>query len=110
MQDGPRHASPPPFAHEAERICAAAFDGLGLRWQYEPRTFTLRVDEEGRVREAVTPDFYLPDLDLYVEVTAMSHRHVSRKNRKLRLLRELYPEIRLEVLYRRHVRALADAA
>ena len=89
------------FAHEAEVECARALDALGVRWAYEPHTFVLSRDEEGRVREAVTPDFHLPDLKLYLEVTAMRQRHVTRKNRKLRRLHETFPEVRCVALYAR---------
>jgi hypothetical protein len=89
------------FAHEAEVECARALDALGVRWTYEPHTFVLSRDAEGRVREAITPDFHLPDLKLYLEVTAMRQRHVTRKNRKLRRLHELHPEVRCVALYAR---------
>ncbi len=89
------------FAHEAEVECARALDALGIRWAYEPHTFVLSRDEEGRIREAITPDFHLPDLRLYLEVTAMRQRHVTRKNRKLRRLQELHPGVRCEALYAR---------
>ncbi len=89
------------FAHEAEVECARALDFLGIRWAYEPHLYVLGRDAQGRVREAVTPDFYLPDLRLYLEVTAMRQRHVTRKNRKLRRLHELHPEVRCYPLYAR---------
>jgi hypothetical protein len=89
------------FAHEAEVECARALDALGIRWAYEPHTFVLSRDAEGRVCEAITPDFHLPDLRLYLEVTAMRQRHVTRKNRKIRRLHELHPGVRCEALYGR---------
>jgi hypothetical protein len=89
------------FAHEAEVECARALDALGIRWAYEPHTFVLSRDEGGCVREAVTPDFHLPDLNLYLEVTAMRQCHVTRKNRKLRRLQEVHPEVRCVALYAR---------
>jgi hypothetical protein len=63
--------------------------------------FVLSRDADGRVREAITPDFHLPDLQLYIEVTAMKQRHVTRKNRKLRRLHELHPGVRCVALYGR---------
>jgi hypothetical protein len=95
------------FAHEAEVECARALDALGVRWEYEPRTFVLSRDADGCVREAVTPDFHLPELNLYLEVTAMRQRHVTRKNRKLRRLHEVHPEIRCVALYARDRERLA---
>ena len=77
------------------------------RWEYEPRTFPLRWDDEGRVVEAVTPDFYLVDLDLYLEITTMRQAHVTRKARKLRELAERYPEVRVKLFVRRDIERLA---
>ena len=78
----------------AELEYAKILDWHGIPWQYEPTTFVLARDEDGRVIEAFTPDFYLPDQDLYLEVTVMKQSLVTRKNRKLRKLRQLYPEVR----------------
>ena len=82
-------------------------DYYGIPWEYEPRTFVLGQDEEGRVTSAFTPDFYLPEQDLYVEVTVMKQSLVTRKNRKLRKLRQLYPEIRIKLFYERDFMRLA---
>jgi hypoxanthine phosphoribosyltransferase len=95
------------FAHPAEHACAALFDYHGLRWEYEPRTFVLRRDERGRPLEAFTPDFYLPDLDLYLEVTTVRADQNSRKRRKLRLLAEIHPGVKVRLFVRRDVEALA---
>jgi hypothetical protein len=97
---------PARFAHAVEREYARLLDYHGVRWKYEPRTFVLERDVDGRVTEAMTPDFYLPDEDLYVEVTVMRQQLVTRKNRKLRKLRERYPEIRVIMLYRRDLERL----
>lgn len=48
-----------------------------------------------------TPDFYLPDFDMYIEVTTMSQKLVTRKNRKVRRLRELYPDLNIKIFYQR---------
>jgi hypothetical protein len=93
------------FAHESERRLAALLDFYGIAWQYEPRTFVLDEDDRG-VRSAFTPDFYLPAFDVYVEVTTLRQKLVTKKNRKARLLRARYPEVRLIVLYQRDVAAL----
>ena len=92
--------SPPNFAHPSEREFAQILDFYGLRWDYEPRSFALRWEGE-RVLEMLTPDFYLPELGLYVELTTMKQSLVTEKNRKLRRMRELYPEINVKLLYRR---------
>jgi hypothetical protein len=99
---------PPRFANEAELECAKLLDFYGVPWQYEPRTFVLERDDEGRVIEAFTPDFYLPEQDLYVEITVMKQSLVTRKNRKLRKLRRLYPDVRVKLFYRRDIERLAQ--
>lgn len=89
------------FAHESEEEFAALLDFYGVRWQYEPRTFPLRQADDGRVIEAFAPDFYLPDLDLYIELTTLKQGLVTDKHRKIRRLRELHPEVQIKLLYRR---------
>ena len=66
-----RGTEPPRFASPAELECAKVLDYYDVAWEYEPRTFVLEEDEKGRVTEAFTPDFYLPEQNLYVEITAM---------------------------------------
>ena len=97
----------PIFANDAERECAQFLDFHGIPWDYEPHTFTLQVDAEGNTLEAFTPDFYLPEQDLYLEVTVMKQSLVTRKNRKLRKLRRLYPEIKIKLFYERDFERLA---
>ena len=99
---------PPRFAHEAEVEYAKILDYHGVPWLYEPRTFVLERDDAGNVTEAFTPDFYLPDQDLYVEVTVMKQSLVTRKNRKLRKLRERYPHVRIKLFYKRDLERLAQ--
>ncbi len=89
------------FAHPSEMVFARLLDFYGIRWQYEPRTFPLGHDENGNISEAFSPDFYLPDSDLYVELTTMKQSLVTKKNRKVRLLRELYPDIKITLLYQK---------
>jgi hypothetical protein len=93
------------FAHESERRLAALLDFYSIEWRYEPRTFILDEDERG-VRAAFTPDFHLPVFDVYVEVTTLRQKLVTKKNRKIRMLRARYPEVRLIVLYQRDMAAL----
>ena len=88
------------FGHPSEREFARILDFYGMRWEYEPTSFLLRKDGD-RVLEMFTPDFHLPELDLYVELTTMKQSLVTRKNRKLRRLRELYPEVNITLLYRK---------
>jgi hypoxanthine phosphoribosyltransferase len=98
---------PAPFAHPAEYEFARVLDFYGIQWQYEPRSFPLRW-EYGHVAEAFTPDFYLPDLNMYVEVTTLKTGLTGEKNRKMRLLKELYPEVNIKLLKKRdYLRLLA---
>src|SRR6266496_3738030 len=97
----------PAFANPAEVECAKILDFYGLEWKYEPRSFVLETDDQGRVIEAFTPDFYLPEQDLYLEVTVMKQSLVTRKNRKIRKLREQYPEIKVKLFNRRDFERLA---
>jgi hypoxanthine phosphoribosyltransferase len=97
----------PHFANQAELECARILDFYGLRWEYEPRSFVLEEDGDGRVLEAFTPDFYLPEQDLYLEVTVMKQSLVTRKNRKIRKLRERYPDVKIKLFTRRDFQRLA---
>jgi hypoxanthine phosphoribosyltransferase len=101
-------SEPPRFANQAEFECARILDYYRIPWQYEPTSFVLARNEEGHVTEAFTPDFYLPEQDLYLEITVMKQSLVTRKNRKLRKIRELYPHIRVKLFYRRDVQRLAE--
>jgi len=96
----------PAFAHASEAELARILDFYEVAWDYEPHTFPILFDRDGGVLESFSPDFYLPDLDLYVEITTLKQRLVRKKNRKLRRLRELYPGIRIKLLYARDFRAL----
>ena len=99
---------PPKFVNQVELECARMLDYYGVRWEYEPRTFVLQRDPHGRVTSAFTPDFYLPDQELYVEVTVMRQSLVTRKNRKLRELKRLYPDVKVKLFYRRDIERLAQ--
>jgi len=96
----------PEFAHPSEREFARVMDFYRIRWQYEPRTFPIEWDENHQVMKAFTPDFYLPDLDLFIELTTMKQSLVTKKNRKIRLLRQLYPEVNIKILYERDYKNL----
>lgn len=94
------------FAHESEREFAAILDYYQIRWAYEPRTFPLRWDADGHAIESFTPDFYLIDQGLFVELTTLKQKLVTKKNRKLRLLRALYPDIKIKLFYGRDLKSL----
>jgi len=89
------------FAHNSERQFAKLLDFYAIEWDYEPRTFTLESDRDGKPVQAFTPDFYLPTYDLYIEITTLNQRLVTKKNRKARRLQELHPDVRVKVLYQR---------
>jgi hypoxanthine phosphoribosyltransferase len=104
---GPRRAETgPAFAHASEAELSRILDFYAVRWEYEPRVFPILWNTDGDVLESFAPDFYLPDLDLYVEMTTLRQKLVRKKNRKLRRLRELYPDVRIKLFYARDFRAL----
>ena len=90
------------FAHRSERRFARILDFYRLRWEYEPHTFPLH---DG---ESFTPDFWLPEIGTYVELTTLRQPLVTRKNRKVRRFRQLHPDKRIRVLYRRDIEALTS--
>jgi hypothetical protein len=94
------------FAHPSERVAAQILDFYRIRWEYEPTTFPVEWDADGNVIASFSPDFYLPDLDLYIELTTMSQKLVTKKNRKVRRLKELYPEVNIKVFYQKDFRNL----
>ena len=99
-------SSRPAFAHASEAELARILDFYAVRWEYEPDTFPIGWSMTGDVVESFSPDFYLPELDLYVELTTLKQKLVRKKNRKLRRLRELYPGVRIKLFYARDFRAL----
>lgn len=96
----------PNFIHPSEEVFARILDFYGIPWEYEPRTFPLEEDEDGNVTKAFTPDFYLPEQDLYVELTTLRPQLSTHKNRKLKRLQELYPEVNIKLFKRREIRNL----
>jgi hypothetical protein len=105
MGNGRRSVSAP-FAHASEAEMSRILDFYTVRWEYEPHTFPILWNLDGAVVESFSPDFYLPDLDLYLEMTTLRQKLVRKKNRKLRRLRELYPDLNVKLFYARDFRAL----
>jgi hypothetical protein len=99
-------ALPPRFAHSSEAELARILDFYQVPWRYEPDTFPISWNADGVVTESFAPDFYLPEVDLYLELTTLKQSLVRRKNRKLRWLRQLYPEVRVKLFYARDFKAL----
>jgi hypothetical protein len=98
----------PRFANRIEVECAKILDYYGVPWDYEPTTFILERDDSGKVVSAFTPDFYLPEQNLFIEVTVMKQSLVTRKNRKLREIQRLYPQVKVKLFYRRDIERLAQ--
>lgn len=94
------------FAHASEAEMARILDFYAVRWEYEPTTFPILWNLDGDVVESFAPDFYLPDLEVFLEMTTLKQRLVRKKNRKLRRLRELYPDIKIKLFYARDFRAM----
>ena len=89
------------FAHNSERQFARLLDFYRVEWEYEPTAFPIEWDAAGQPTQHFRPDFYLPGWKLYIEITTLNQRLVTKKNRKVRRLRELYPDVRIKVLYQR---------
>jgi len=89
------------FAHNSERQFALLLDFYGIAWDYEPREFVLEWDRLGAPVQAFRPDFFLPGYDLYIEITTLNQKLVTKKNRKIRQLRALYPGTKIKILYQR---------
>ncbi len=89
------------FAHASERQFARLLDFYAIDWEYEPTSFDIDFDADGNVVARFTPDFYLPSYDLYIEITTLNQKLVTKKNRKVRRLRERYPEVKCKIFYQR---------
>lgn len=107
-EPGARPTHPISFAHESEAEFARILDFYHIDWQYEPRTFAIEWDDQGNVASSFTPDFYLPDHHIYIELTTARQPLVTKKNRKIRRLRDLYPEVNIKVLYASDYRKLIE--
>jgi len=104
--DAPPDRPRPAFAHASEAEMARILDFYRIRWEYEPHVFPILWNLDGTVVESFSPDFWLPDLDLYLEMTTLRQKLVRKKNRKLRRIRDLYPDIRVKLFYARDFRQL----
>lgn len=96
------------FAHPSERVFASLLDLYGIDWAYEPVEFPLQWSEAGEPSAGFRPDFWLPEFSVFVELTTAEQRLVTRKNAKVRRMRELYPEIDVQVVYQRDFLGLAN--
>ncbi|MEW6553034.1 MAG: hypothetical protein AB1384_01945 [Actinomycetota bacterium] len=89
------------FAHRSEQEFARLLDFYDIRWLYEPTSFDIEWDKKGNAVSKFTPDFFLPEYDLFIEITTMNQKLVTKKNRKIRRLKELYPEVKCKIFYRK---------
>jgi len=96
------------FAHNSERQFARLLDFYRVEWEYEPTAFPIEWDAAGRPLQHFRPDFYLPGFCLYIEITTLNQRLVTKKNRKVRRLRELYPGINCKIFYQRDYLSLVS--
>jgi hypothetical protein len=94
------------FAHESEKEFTKILDFYRIKWEYEPKTFVLSLDKKGNPDVSFTPDFYLPEYDLYIELTTLNQKLVTKKNRKIKKLRELYPDINIKLFYKKDYNSL----
>ncbi len=94
------------FGHPSEETFSKLLDFYRIQWEHEPRSFPLQWDKDGRVTEAFTPDFYLPEFDLYLELTTMKQALVTKKNHKIKLLRAIYPHVNIQVFYQKDMQDL----
>jgi hypothetical protein len=99
--DSPLRTDTLRFAHASERQFARLLDFYQIAWDYEPTSFDIEWDHDGSVTQRFTPDFYLPGFDLYIEITTLNQKLVTKKNRKVRQLRQRYPEVRCKIFYQR---------
>ncbi|HMA58909.1 MAG TPA: cytidylate kinase family protein [Halanaerobiales bacterium] len=89
------------FVHESERDFAEILDMYNIEWEYEPSEFPLEWDAEGNIVLGFRPDFYLPEFDTYIELTTMKQKYVTEKNKKVKLLQELYPDVNVNIVYKK---------
>ena len=96
------------FGHESEKEFAKILDMHQIKWEYEPSEFPLEWDPEGNVVMAFRPDFYLTEHETYIELTTMKRKYTTEKNKKVRLLQELYPKIKIKIVYKKDFEQLAE--
>jgi len=96
------------FKNETEEEFARILDMYNIEWMYEPKTFPIEWDAEGNIRMAFSPDFYLPRFDLYLELTTMEQKYVTKKNKKARMVMELYPGTNVRIVYKKDFQQLVE--
>jgi endonuclease I len=66
---------------------------LGIAWEYEPEKFRFPVERGARV---FIPDFYLPDLDIWIEIKG---RFTSIDRTKMKRMKKYHPEVFKKMQY-----------
>ena len=87
------------FAHESEYDFAELLSLYGVKWIYEPISFPLKWGSDGSIKKMFTPDFYLPEHNLFLEITTMNQNLVTKKNKKIKLAKKLFPNVRFKIIY-----------
>ena len=87
------------FAHKSESDFAELMDLYGIKWIYEPMSFPLKWVSDWSIKMMFTPDFYLPDHNLFLEITTMNQKLVTKKNKKIKLSQKLYSNLRFKIIY-----------
>lgn len=98
----------PVFKNETEEEFAKILDMYGIEWMYEPKTFPIEWDEDGNIKMAFSPDFYLPKFNLYLELTTMEQKYVTKKNKKARMVMDLYPGTNVRIVYKKDFQELVE--
>ena len=98
----------PMLKNTSEKEFAQILDMYQIEWKYEPKTFPVEWDAEGNVTSAFSPDFYLTKFDTYIELTTMNQKYVTEKNKKVKMLSQLYPGINIKIVYKKDFYSLLD--
>ncbi len=96
------------YAHPSEKEFARILDMHNIKWEFEPTEFPLEWDAEGNISMGFRPDFYLPEHDTYIELTTMKQKYVTEKNKKIRLLNKLYPEVNINIVYKKDFKSIIE--
>ncbi|MBR6483489.1 MAG: cytidylate kinase-like family protein, partial [Clostridiales bacterium] len=96
------------FKNSTEEEFARILDMYGIEWMYEPKTFPIEWDAEGNIKMAFSPDFYLPKFNIYLELTTMDQKYVTKKNKKARMVMELYPGTTVKIVYKKDFHDLVE--
>ena len=75
------------FRSSWEANIARYYNFIGVKWEFEPKTFIFKDVTRGSV--SYTPDFYLPDQDKWIEVKGWMD---GKSKTKLKRFEKQYPE------------------